>query len=181
MPKAMPDVLSRHRQRETRYAGTTSFARRNPTQNAEELFKLQHVAPWSVRATQGHSGDAVQPTPSVTQTQNTSCEIQKSAEALKLQKNGNLEEVRKDRFLKFSWFQFWAVADSATDLCRRWTVDQSFSEIPAAALAEEMWRRTDSSPRQHSSDIMLLEARAVVKAMGRIAVSRRDSRSFEIT
>ena len=64
----------------------------------------------------------------------------------------------------------WTLEDSASNLCNHLAVDPRFEEIPAAALVEEKWRRTDSGLWQHASDIMLL-ARAAVKAMRRIAVS----------
>ena len=63
----------------------------------------------------------------------------------------------------------WTVDDSASNLCNHWAVDPRSEEIPAATLVEVGRARVCGSMLL---TMMLLEARAAVKAMRRTVVSR---------
>ena len=53
-----------------------------------------------------------------------------------------------------------------------WSIDDSFEEVPAAGLVRHLWTPKLYGRWRHKEDILVLEARAVMKGLGRVLMTR---------
>ena len=61
--------------------------------------------------------------------------------------------------------------DTTADVHEGWEVDPEFPEVPPAGLRTDLWEARLWGPWHHVEDILVLEARVLVKSMRRVAVS----------
>lgn len=63
---------------------------------------------------------------------------------------------------------------------RDWAVDRQFLEVDAAGLKDSLWSTVRQGLVHHAEDIMVLEARAAVKGMERLACGASGSRTRQL-
>ena len=56
---------------------------------------------------------------------------------------------------------------------RDWEIDQAFPEVPASLLRSELWRLASVQKWKRSGNILIKEARALVKGFVRVVTSAR--------
>ena len=63
------------------------------------------------------------------------------------------------------------VAAASEGCLEAWELDQDFPEVPAAGLRRELWRARLWGKWEYKEDILILEARTLVKSLRRVALT----------